>query len=59
MDKRYFIKQPVQSVMTNVMDTHFPDFVIAYCTDEMKAELICHLLNESWNKASNRGPAHD
>lgn len=54
MDKRYYITKPTASVMTNVMDRHHPNNVVAYCLDEMKAELIMMLLNDSWERAKKR-----
>lgn len=53
-EKRYYVVKPVASVMHNVMDRHFPNYVIAYCLDEMKAELIMMLLNDSWERAKKR-----
>ncbi|MEG0161172.1 MAG: hypothetical protein RR877_10180 [Aurantimicrobium sp.] len=53
-EKRYYLVKPVVSSMTNVVDRHHPDNVVAYCLDEMKAELIMWLLNDSWDKARKR-----
>lgn len=52
-DKRYYTVQSGPH-MHLVIDRHHPTYVVAYCPDDMKAELIMWLLNGSWDKARKR-----
>lgn len=60
MEKRYYVENDRRrGPLHAVMDRHDLTRVVALCPDDFKAELICHLLNESWDEARNIGPAHD
>ena len=50
---RYYVLDPPGPCFT-VNDLHFPNVVIAFCYDEHKADLICGLLNESWDKLTSK-----
>lgn len=53
-EKRYYTHKLQRSVVVHVVDRHHPDTAVAYCLDEMKAELITMLLNDSWDRARKR-----
>lgn len=54
MDARYYVCIPGLNGMYSVRDRHHPDNTVAYCPDDMKAYLICMLLNKSWEEAKTR-----